>query len=106
MEHGIRGTAHISKNLKQPGLESLSLLVPRQRAVQANERLLHHVLGVIRTPQHRAREPQTPLMICLHDCRERVDIAELGAAENRRVEDGCLRWSGALQEYERVVDLD
>jgi hypothetical protein len=95
MVRRVRCAAAVSENLKEPRLEALSFFIPRQRAIQSHERVLHHVLGVVDVPEHRAREAETARIVRVHDRRERVDVAELRAAEYPGIESDGL--SGTWQ---------
>src|SRR5262245_45798517 len=103
--HGIRRATAVAEDLKQPRLESLSLLVSRQRPVQTNERFLHHVLGIVGVAQHGACEAKTSLIVRLNDRCERIDIAEFGSADRGGLERGRGWWNRTLQERARFSDL-
>jgi hypothetical protein len=81
MVHRVRRAAAVPQDLKEPWLEPLPILVPRQRTIQPDERLLHHVLGVVRIPEHRAGKAKAAGVVRIDDLGERVDVAELGAAK-------------------------
>jgi hypothetical protein len=93
--HLVRRSTAIPEDVKQPRLEPVPLLVPRQRAIQANERFLHHVFGIVGVMEHATCKPKTSWIVRFYDGRERVDVAELGSADRRRIYGGGL--SGTLQ---------
>jgi hypothetical protein len=91
----VRRSTAVPKDVKQPRFEAMTLLVAWQRTVQANERFLHHVFGIVGVMEHATCKPKTSRIVRFHDGRERVDVAELGSANRRRIYGGGL--SGTLQ---------
>jgi hypothetical protein len=86
----VRRPATVAKDLKEPGLEALPFLVPRECSIQSNEGFLDHVLCIVRLYEHRAREAQTSRVVRLNDLGECTDIAKLRATYRFGVETGGL----------------
>src|SRR6185312_3656774 len=70
---------------EQPRAESLALLVPIQRAVRADEGILHRILGLVRIGQEALRQANAAGVIALDEERERVALARPHAANDRRI---------------------
>jgi hypothetical protein len=88
--HLVGRSAAIAKDVKQPRFEPVALLVPRQGAVEPDERFLNDVFGFVRVVKDPARKPKAPWIVRLHDGRERVDVTELGSIYRRRIDGGGL----------------
>src|SRR5207237_4372843 len=88
----IGGPATIAEDAEEPGIETLALLIARERAVEPHERLLHDVVRVRCVAQHAVREAQAAREVARDDGLERLDIAQLRATDERRIDDWPCRF--------------
>src|SRR5438477_3805632 len=92
-----RATA-VAEDAEEPGIKALPLLVARQSAIQSHERVLNDVVRIGGVAEHALGEAHAPGIVPLDDHLERLDIAQLRAIDECRI-DG---WPGGFAIGQRA----
>src|SRR3982751_383171 len=87
----VRGTAAVAEDAEEPGVEALPLLISREGTVEPHERLLDDVVRLGPIAEHAESEAHAAGEVAFDDLLERLDVTQLCAIDERRIDDGPCR---------------